>query len=82
MVIIIIFICDSIKNCDSIKLSWCFLISKAILDTNNKNFVRSTEIKQWKNTYNLVDWYAITTDKNKASSITSELLHNSIQFAK
>ena len=69
------------------------MISKAILDTNNKNVVRPTEINQWKSTSNLVDWYAITTDKSKASflqfdtenlypSITSDLLHNSIQFAK
>ena len=68
-------------------------ISKAILDTINKNVVRSTEINQWKNTSNVLDWYANYTDKNKASfaqfdienfypSITSDLLYNSIQFAK
>ena len=68
-------------------------ISKAILNTIIKNIVRSTETKQCKNTSNLLDWYAKTTDKNKASfvqfgiesfypSITSDLLHNSIQFAK
>ena len=64
-------------------------ISKAILDTINKNVVRSTEINQWKNTSNVLDWYANYTDKNKASfvqvdiencypSITSDLLYNSI----
>ena len=68
-------------------------ISKAILDTINKNVVRSTEINQWKNTSNVLDWYANYTDKNKASfvqfdienfypSITSDLLYNSIQFRK
>ena len=68
-------------------------ISKAILDTINKNVVRATEINQWKNTSNVLDWYANCTDKNKASfvqfdienfypSITSDLLHNSIQFVK
>ena len=68
-------------------------ISIAILDTINKNVVRSTEINQWKNTSNVLDWYANYTDKNKASfvqvdienfypSITSDLLYNSIQFAK
>ena len=41
-------------------------ISKAILDTINKNVVRSTEINQWKNTSNVLDWYANYTDKNKA----------------
>ena len=67
-------------------------ISKAILDTINKNTVGSTEINQRKNTSNLLDWYANYTDKNKASfvqfdienfypSITSDLLYNSIQFA-
>ena len=70
-------------------------ISKAILDTNNKNAVRSTEINQRKNTSNVIDWYAHTTCKNTAlfvwfenlffqffPSLTSDLLHNSIQFAK
>ena len=68
-------------------------ISKAILDTINKNGVRSTEINQWKNTLNVLDLYANYTDKNKASfvqfdienfypSITSDLLYSSIQFAK
>ena len=68
-------------------------ISKAILDTINKNVVRSTEINQWKNTSNVLDWYANYKDKIKASfvqfgienfypSITSDLLYNSIQFAK
>ena len=68
-------------------------ISKAILDTINKNVVRSTEISQRKNTQNVLDWYANYTGKNKASfvqfdiqnfypSITSNLLCNSIQFAK
>ena len=68
-------------------------INKAILDTINKNVVRSTEINQWKNTSNVLDWYANYTDKNKASfvqfdienfypSITSDLLYSSIQFAK
>ena len=68
-------------------------ISKAILDTINKNVVRSTEINQWKNISNVLGWYANHTDKNKASfvqfdienfypSITSDLLYNSIQFAK
>ena len=68
-------------------------ISKAILDTINKNVVRSTEINQWKNTSNVLDWYANYMDKNKASfvqfdienfyrSITSDLLYISIQFAK
>ena len=67
--------------------------SKAILDTINKNVVRSTEINQWKNTSNVLDWYSNYTDKNKASfvqfdtenfypSITSDLLYNSIQFVK
>ena len=67
--------------------------SKAILDTINKNVVRSTEINQWKNTSNVLDWYSNYTDKNKASfvqfdtenfysSITSDLLCNSIQFLK
>ena len=30
-------------------------ISKAILDTINKNAVRSSEINQWKNTSNVLD---------------------------
>ena len=68
-------------------------ISKAILDTTNKNAVRSTQINPWKNTLNVPDWYAKYRDKNKASfvqfdienfyhSITSDLLYNSIQFSK
>ena len=68
-------------------------ISKAILDAINKNAVRSTEINQWKNTSNVLDWYVNYMDKNKASfvqfgienfyrSITSDLLYNSVQFAK
>ena len=68
-------------------------ISRAILDTINKNVVRSTEIDHWKSTSNVLDWYANYTDKSKASfvqfdienvnpSITSDLLYNSIQFAK
>ena len=54
----------------------CFLINssrssigkiiKAILDTINKNVVRCTKINQWKNTFNVLDWYANTTDKNEA----------------
>ena len=44
-------------------------ISKAILNTIIKNIVRSTETKQWKNTSDLLDWYAKTTDKNKASFV-------------
>ena len=59
----------------------------------NKNVESSKEIKQWKNTSNLLDWYANTTDKNKVSfvqfdaenfypSITSDLLHNLIKFVK
>ena len=63
--------------------------SKAILDTINKNVIRSTEINQWKYTFNVPDWYANTTDKKKASfvqfdienfypSATSDLLDNSI----
>ena len=59
----------------------------------NKNVERSKEINQWKNTSNLLDWYANTTDKNKVlfvqfdaenfySSITSDLLHNLIKFVK
>ena len=40
-------------------------ISKAILDTINKNVVRSTEISHRKNTQNVLDWYANYTDKNK-----------------
>ena len=39
-------------------------ISKAILDTTNKNTVRSTEINQRKNTSNVIDWYAHTKCKN------------------
>ena len=68
-------------------------ISKAILDIINKNVVRSTEINQWKNTLNVLDWYANFTDKNKVSfvqfdienfysSVTSDLLYNSTEFAK
>ena len=41
-------------------------ISKAILDTINKNVVRSTAVNQWKNTSNVLHWYANYTDKNKA----------------
>ena len=41
-------------------------ISKAILDTINKKIVRSSEIKQWKITSNVLDWYANYIDKNKA----------------
>ena len=70
------------------KLNIC-KTSKAILDTINKNAGRSIEINQWKNTSNVLDWYANYTDKNKASfvqfdiencypSITSDLLYNSI----
>ena len=66
-------------------------INKAILDNINKNVVRSTEINHWKNTSNVLDWYANYTHKNKASfiqfdiekfcpSITSDLLYSSIQF--
>ena len=40
-------------------------ISKAILDTINKNVVRSTEINQWKNASNVLDWYANNTIKTK-----------------
>ena len=64
-------------------------ISKAILDTINKNIARSTEINQWINTLNILDWYANYMGKNKASfvqfdlenfypSTTSDLLYNSI----
>ena len=64
-------------------------ISKAILDTINKNIARSTEINQWINTLNIIDWYANYVGKNKASfvqfdlenfypSATSDLLYNSI----
>ena len=64
-------------------------ISKAILDTINKNIARSTEINQWINTLNIIDWYANYMGKNKASfvqfdleyfypSTTSDLLYNSI----
>ena len=64
-------------------------ISKAIFDTINKNIVRSTEINQWINTLNILDWYANYMGKNKASfvqfdlenfypSTTSDLLYNSI----
>ena len=48
-------------------------ISKAILDTINKNVVRSTEINQWKNTSNVLDWYANYTDKNKASFVQFDI---------
>ena len=41
-------------------------ISKVILDTINKKIVRSSEIKQWKNKSNVLDWYANYIDKNKA----------------
>ena len=41
-------------------------INKAIIDTINRNVVRSTEINQWKKTSNVLDWYANYTDKNKA----------------
>ena len=68
-------------------------ISKTIFDTINKNIVRSTEINQWKDKANVLDWYANFTEKNKASlvqfdtenlypSITSDVLYNSIQFGK
>ena len=40
-------------------------ISKAILDTIKKNVVRSTEINQWKNASNVLDWFGNYTDKNK-----------------
>ena len=66
-------------------------INKAILDNINKNVLRSTEINQWKNTSNVLDWYANYTHKTKASfiqfdiekfcpSITFDLLYSSIQF--
>ena len=53
----------------------CFLINssrssigkkiiKAILDTINKNVVRSTKINQWKNTFNVLDWYANKNEEN------------------
>ena len=68
-------------------------ISRTIFDTINKNVVRSTKIDHWKSTSNVLDWYAKYTNKSKASfvqfdienvnpSITSDLLYNSIQFAK
>ena len=41
-------------------------INKAILDTINKDVVRSTEINQWKNVSNLLDWYANYADKKNS----------------
>ena len=41
-------------------------ISKAVLDTINKNVVRSTEINQWKNTSNVLEWHANATDENNS----------------
>ena len=68
-------------------------INKAILDTINKNVVRSTEINHWRDTSNGLYWYGNYIDKNKAwfvkfdnqnfyPSIIFDLLYNSIQFAK
>ena len=68
-------------------------INKAIIDTINRNIVRSTEINQWKKTSNVLDWYANYTDKNKAKfvqfdienfypSVKSESLYNSLQLGK
>ena len=64
-------------------------ISKAILDTINKNIIRSTEINKWKNILNILEWYANYMGENRVSfvqfdienfypSATSDLLHNSI----
>ena len=35
--------------------------------------MRSTEINQWKNTSNVLDWYANYTDKNKASFVQFDI---------
>ena len=69
------------------------LYTTAIFDTINKNIIKFTEIKKWKNTSNVLDWHANTTYKNKAllfqfdivnfyPLITSGVLHNSVQFVK
>ena len=48
-------------------------ISKDILDTINKNAVRSAKINQWKNTLNVLDWYANYTDKNKVPFVQFDI---------
>lgn len=68
-------------------------ISKGILDKINQQFVTSTNINQWKNTQNVIDWFINIENKNDCAfvqfdiesfypSITKELLDKAIAFAK
>ena len=68
-------------------------ISKVILDKINQHLVASTNINQWKNTHNVLNWFDKIENKRDVAfiqfdienfypSITMELLYKSIQFAK
>ena len=68
-------------------------ISKAILDKINQHLLASTNINQWKNTQNVLNWFDKIENKRDVAfiqfdienfypSITMELLYKSIQFAK
>ena len=68
-------------------------ISKAILDKINQHLLASTNINQWKNTQNVLNWFDKIENKRDVAfiqfdiedfctSVTMELLYKSIQFAK
>ena len=69
------------------------IISKKLLDRFNKDILHRTHVNQWKSTATVIDWFkGIQTRRNTTfltfdvvsfyPSISKELLHRAIEFAK